>query len=220
MRRIGLGLSRLPRGLLVGFGYGLLALLVVQGAGYLLTAIYALVHFEHPTEHELLAAMKDAPHAAKVMLVIGACVMAPVFEELLFRGHLQTLLTRLFTPSPAPIAMHAPVAFVASPFAPQVGEVLPLPPLPVTMRGSSLRVDSDSQSPAPSLAPSAAMRWLAVILTSIVFALVHPLWMAPLIFVLSLCLGYAYERTGTLWVPIVMHAVFNTSSTVVFLNFM
>jgi len=29
-----------------------------------------------------------------------------------------------------------------------------------------------------------------------------------------------YERTGTLWVPITMHALFNTASTVVFLNFM
>jgi membrane protease YdiL (CAAX protease family) len=64
------------------------------------------------------------------------------------------------------------------------------------------------------------MRWLAVVITSVIFAVVHPLWMAPLIFVLSICLGYAYERTGNLWVPIVMHALFNTSSTIVFLYVM
>ena len=28
---------------------------------------------------------------------------------------------------------------------------------------------------------------------------------------------YAYERTGNLWVPILIHAAFNTSSTLVFL---
>jgi membrane protease YdiL (CAAX protease family) len=38
--------------------------------------------------------------------------------------------------------------------------------------------------------------------------------MSPLIFVLSLCLGYAYERTGNLWVPITIHALFNTIETV------
>ena len=46
-----------------------------------------------------------------------------------------------------------------------------------------------------------------------------PPWMAPLIFVLSLCLGYAYERTGNLWVSIIIHAAFNTTSTVIFLNY-
>ena len=60
---------------------------------------------------------------------------------------------------------------------------------------------------------------LAVIITSILFAAVHPVWMAPIIFGLSLCLGSAYEKTGTLWVAITVHAVFNTVSTVVYLNF-
>jgi membrane protease YdiL (CAAX protease family) len=80
-----------------------------------------------------------------------------------------------------------------------------------------------SGAPAPALAEvcdSKASRWIAVIITSAVFALVHPLWTAPLIFLLALCLGYAYERTGSLWVPITMHAMFNISSTFLFLNFM
>jgi membrane protease YdiL (CAAX protease family) len=59
-----------------------------------------------------------------------------------------------------------------------------------------------------------------VLITSLVFSLVHPGWMRPMIFLLSICLGYAYERTGNLWVPIVLHASFNTLSTVVFLNWM
>jgi membrane protease YdiL (CAAX protease family) len=35
--------------------------------------------------------------------------------------------------------------------------------------------------------------------------------------VLSLCLGYAYERTGNLWAVMTMHAMFNTTSTVLYL---
>jgi membrane protease YdiL (CAAX protease family) len=57
-------------------------------------------------------------------------------------------------------------------------------------------------------------RWTAILLTSILFALVHnagasSLWMLPPLFLLSVCIGYAYERTGTLWVPIFTHAAFN-----------
>lgn len=52
--------------------------------------------------------------------------------------------------------------------------------------------------------------WLAVTLTSLIFAAFHPYWwmFAPLV-VLSLCLGYVYERTGNLWATITMHAAFN-----------
>jgi membrane protease YdiL (CAAX protease family) len=58
--------------------------------------------------------------------------------------------------------------------------------------------------------PSAPTRWIAVVLTSIVFALAHGDWWAmPPIFVLSLCLGYAYERTGNVWTSITIHAAFN-----------
>jgi len=55
--------------------------------------------------------------------------------------------------------------------------------------------------------------WAAVLLTSGVFALMH-LALAPpsavvSLFVLSVGLGIAYERTGRLGVPVVMHAGFN-----------
>jgi membrane protease YdiL (CAAX protease family) len=63
-----------------------------------------------------------------------------------------------------------------------------------------------------------AARWAAVVVASLMFALVHETWMSPMILVLSLGLGYVYERTGNLWAPILVHAIFNTISTVVFLN--
>ena len=58
--------------------------------------------------------------------------------------------------------------------------------------------------------PDARARWMAVIFTSLIFALAHGLpWEMPPIFVLSLCLGYAYERTGNIWTSITIHAAFN-----------
>jgi membrane protease YdiL (CAAX protease family) len=61
---------------------------------------------------------------------------------------------------------------------------------------------------------------VSVVLTSVLFALVHPAWSIPPIFLLSICLGYAYERTGNLWTVITMHALFNSISTVLFLSSM
>jgi membrane protease YdiL (CAAX protease family) len=67
--------------------------------------------------------------------------------------------------------------------------------------------------------PSAAKaRWLAIVLTSILFAMVHPWWSWPPIFVLAVCLGYAYERTGNLWTSIALHAAFNAAEVTIFLN--
>jgi membrane protease YdiL (CAAX protease family) len=55
------------------------------------------------------------------------------------------------------------------------------------------------------------------LLTAALFAGVHPLWTVPPIFCLAVCLGFAYERTGNLWVPVVMHSTFNGLMTAYFL---
>ncbi len=56
-------------------------------------------------------------------------------------------------------------------------------------------------------------RWglgAALVISSAVFGLVHlDLYASPAIFVLSLGLGWVYERTGTLAAPVAFHAVFN-----------
>jgi membrane protease YdiL (CAAX protease family) len=54
--------------------------------------------------------------------------------------------------------------------------------------------------------------WPAVFLAAAAFAIVHPWWTWPQIFFLGICLGYAYERTGNLWMSITMHALFNLMS--------
>jgi membrane protease YdiL (CAAX protease family) len=108
-------------------------------------------NIEHPMKHELLEIMDKSPGPLmRILIAFGAIIVAPLFEEFLFRAHLQTLLSRV------------------------------------------------TRQP-----------WIAVIITSILFSLVHhwSIWLP--IFTLSLCLGYMYERTANLWVTILMHAMFN-----------
>jgi hypothetical protein len=67
-----------------------------------------------------------------------------------------------------------------------------------------------------SLAQSTMPRWSAVGLTSVVFALMHggiaEPYALPALFVLSVALGWAYEKTGRLITPIIMHMLFNAGN--------
>lgn len=157
---LGFDARRLPRGVFMG----LLGAFIIVPPLYLLSQavemIYRGVHYQHEAEHPLLKTLGERPGTGvMVAIIFGACVLAPLFEELLFRGHIQTLLKRLLRST-----------------------------------------------------------WAAILLTSAIFTLVHPVWSWPIIFTLALCLGYAYERTGNLWVSITIHALFNSVSTALFLS--
>jgi len=54
--------------------------------------------------------------------------------------------------------------------------------------------------------------WPAILMTSALFATVHYSTHIVSIFALSCCLGYAYERSGSLFRPIAIHALFNAVS--------
>jgi membrane protease YdiL (CAAX protease family) len=53
------------------------------------------------------------------------------------------------------------------------------------------------------------------VLTSLFFAILHPPTHIPALFFLSCGLGYAYERSGSLFRPILMHVFFNGFSVAV-----
>ncbi len=58
--------------------------------------------------------------------------------------------------------------------------------------------------------------WLSIAIGSVFFILFHAApshW--PALFVLSMSLGYSYERSGSLLRPIFIHAIFNATSVVV-----
>jgi hypothetical protein len=53
---------------------------------------------------------------------------------------------------------------------------------------------------------------VAIVLASLAFASIHQPWtLQPPVFVLSLVLGWAYFRSGSIVVPMVAHAVFNAT---------
>ena len=107
-------------------------------------------------------------------LVIGsAVVVAPFFEETIFRGHIQTLVAHTIR----------------------------------RYRGLSRPFDPIELSDARWI------RWVAICVGAFLFAIIHEAgWMMPPLFVLAVCFGYVYERTGKLWAPILMHALFNATS--------
>ncbi len=73
--------------------------------------------------------------------------------------------------------------------------------------------------PNPLYHATPARRWVAILLTSVLFAAVHGSpEQAAVLFVLSLALGYSYERTNNLWVPITFHATFNMVNILVVLS--
>lgn len=169
LKKIGLAANKLPAGALqavVGLG---LAYPLVFWVLQAMERVYRVIEFEHPREHELLQKLSEDPTGpTRWAMFAGAIVAAPLFEELLFRGGLQTIFRWFLT----------------------------------RVAGREI----------------ALVAWVPIVVVSAAFAMIHALWMAPAIFVLSLCLGYLYERTGNLWACILMHAMFNALNTVFYLN--
>jgi len=61
--------------------------------------------------------------------------------------------------------------------------------------------------------------WLSIAMSSVLFAAAHANaghW--PALFVLSICMGYSYEKSGSLFRPIFIHALFNGINVVAVLT--
>jgi membrane protease YdiL (CAAX protease family) len=181
---IGLSPRRITEGIAIGTATLFVVYPIILLASAMVEQIYR--HYQIPIEaHEILKFLSDSKNRRQNIFAITlAVVIAPLSEELIFRGLLQTLLSRFF-------------GWVQA------------------VRSSPQNAMS-GLSPIP--APGAGVRWLAVIATSIVFAMIHPppFWIP--IFVLAIGLGYVYERTGNLWVTMTTHALFNTSQILFFLT--
>lgn len=119
-------------------------------------SLLILVKLILPTDaqhtHALLTTLPNVTPLWKLLGALAAIVMAPLAEEIFFRGLLQSMLRR----------------YLRSP-------------------------------------------WLAILLTSAIFAVAHRqnIQDLPSLFALSVMLGYAYERSGRLFTPILIHAMFN-----------
>jgi membrane protease YdiL (CAAX protease family) len=114
------------------------------------------------SQHEQLELMTAYPRwQLRILIFVVAVVIAPVLEEMIFRGLFQTVIRSFFE-----------------------------------SRDSKLETRSRV--------------WLPIFISSGLFSMVHgnvPHW--PALFLLGVCLGYAYEKSGSLFRPIFIHAFFN-----------
>jgi len=141
----------------------------------ILTAYFGTVIWGHDyqmpqhEELELITTYLQLP--LRILIVITAVVIAPVLEELLFRGLFQTMIRSFLENSKFEI------------------------------RNSKFR----------AFGPA----WPSIVISSIIFTTIHQNpahW--PALFVLALCLGYAYEKSGSLLRPIFIHSLFNAITIV------
>lgn len=110
--------------------------------------------------HTVLKPLSTAGAGWVAIILISSVLVTPIYEELFFRGLLQSLFRRYLGP------------------------------------------------------------WPSIVLASLLFGLAHfplPHTIAPLV-ALGIALGYNYERSGRLWAPIVIHALFNLVSVFVYLD--
>ena len=152
-RGLGLSFRRWPNDLV----RALIALLAVWPV---CMGLHALMIYLMPSlagqTHPLLNFITTASPLWKILTFLATALLAPLSEEVFFRGILQSTLRRV-TVSP----------------------------------------------------------WLAITITSVLFGLVH-VWAQPAavpsLVILSMVLGYNYERTGRLLAPILLHAFFNAAN--------
>jgi len=111
------------------------------------------------TPHPTIEALRAGPlsWSIRVALWISAAIVAPIAEEVFFRGFLQTFLVRV-----------------------------------------------------------TQARWTAIVLTSVAFGVVHVSQLHTVIALtlLGVLMGYAYERRGSILLPIAIHAAFNLKTLV------
>jgi membrane protease YdiL (CAAX protease family) len=162
LEQLGIAWNRLPKGLAGGILGIIIVLPLVLYAENATEFLWDHLHLQTPSAHKLLQIFQEKKSSTglRAMIIVSATLVAPVAEEVFFRGFVQTFLRYTFK-----------------------------------------------------------RPWLAVVVTAAFFALVHEWWEAPPIFFLAVCLGYAYERTGNLWISIIIHALFNSASIVLFWQF-
>ncbi len=196
--------------------------------------------FQHPLQQML---QKQFSVEVAVLALVSAAVLAPFFEEMMFRGIFQSWLINLLDRASG--RSHRP-GFERSDSVQPISSQLESPPL------ESVSEIEDGRAPAfwtedlaheetdrhPSTEewprrhveesvpiqtlpepypPSPVCVAFAIVITSLIFAGLHAgQWPAPIpIFVLSLGLGFIYHRTGSVLAAICMHALFNGTSTLV-----
>jgi membrane protease YdiL (CAAX protease family) len=213
LRQMGLRLGQLPLGIAGGIVTLFVLFPLVCLCEFVVDEIYRQFHLKQAEAHELLQLMgKTHDHRVVVIAIAMAAIVAPVLEELIFRGMIQTMFGRMFS------FAFGPPRITAEPIV----SALPLNIPSQHLDSNGLEYQSAPAPKLPSDAPPIGhrARWAAVVMTSAIFAAIHiePAFMPP-IFVLALGLGYVYERTGNMWMNITAHSLFNSVQILIFFYF-
>ncbi len=202
----GLSVRKIPRGV----AYGFLGLLVTYPLLVVLNIFVTLFieHFQKRKEetHETLQLLvrHDISTWERITFLVVAGVIAPILEEIFFRGLLQTVfMERSWGLFPQENAALAPERKI-----PELPSSAP-PSSPVASTDDTLFYQSKPLA-ADYRGPTVVHRWLAILATSFIFAGIHLMPDSFLVlFALAIALGYVYERTNNLWACITLHAAFN-----------
>ncbi len=213
LRQIGFDEPPQPQNALTALGVLVAILPAIMLVGNVSEWLYQRFGFNHESAHELLKSMGEVGSGwQRAAAVFAAVILAPLNEEILFRGHLQSGIRRLLMPHPGVLLAEA-VAVAVDP------SLMP-PPLPIEYADPMLETGGRNITSPP--APPDKRRFfasaVAVIATSAIFASIHPRWSWPPIFALSLFFGISYERKGNLWTPIFLHALFNGAMITAYLS--
>jgi membrane protease YdiL (CAAX protease family) len=210
-----------PRHILTDVRLGLIGFVMLAPPVYAVQGL--LVQFWQPSKHPLVEMFQSSPDPRFfALLFVAAAVVAPLFEELVFRVLLQGFLEEAFrfhgevhelffgTAHRPPLQPSDQTSETAIPLS-DPGLNPYAPPQTLASESSSIPI-CDPDAEQPELRGPAA--WLPIAISSIVFALMHyshgPDWI-PLTF-LAAGMGYLYQRTHRLLPSLVVHVLVNCSS--------
>lgn len=175
-----------------------------------------------PTAHPVQEALtQEASGISTLLIVFSAVVAAPLAEELLFRGVLLGWLTRVVrllegsTPQETRMSFGMPGGTNDSTALPRFAEF----PAGAEIEPSSMSEPPRSPTKGDRQANLGPGAWAVNLSVAILFAGMHAAqWPAPVpLFLLSVGLGWLYQRTGRLVAPVALHATFNGFSTLMLL---
>jgi membrane protease YdiL (CAAX protease family) len=209
-----------PRGLLMGILGAVVITPVVLLFHVLVVWLYGVLIKEPTEQHALVLLSKQNLMPVEwIFLLVLAIVAAPLIEEILFRGVVMAYLRDhplgdyliLFLSLLIPVALNFEhiIAVQNYPGLDKLDAYMPV--LFILVLGLGLLATREYAG-GTSLP--------RIFATAMLFASVHPTWPHPIpLFVLGLALGYLRERSGSLLAPILVHALFNATSTVLYFGF-
>ena len=211
---------------------GIIAFPMIAVPVYALQAALVLSGWAY--EHPLIEMLQKSPDfGLYLLLVVSACVVAPLSEEWFFRVVFQGWLERACAWLKRKLnAESPPDVYAAEPAVPatpsdgnQSGTVVTPPEATVDLNPYAPTSAVGIPHPVPTIEEASEepvhfvlVHWVPILLSSVLFGLAHfghgP---APItLTVLAIALGYLYQRTHSIVPVIVVHALFNSASMLLF----